>query len=406
MRVLTVVGLALVGSATALQAQHSHQLEVGGFGTYTHYDPIRGMNAQAGGGARLGYFLNEYFGLEVTFDMASPFFPTGTGTAVAQGSGNLIINSGGEHNILYVLGGYTRYREGGYTPYVWLNEAHGAIGDRIFFGNHVALRLEGGVYYSLTAPPLATKKMLNYQGSAGLSFFLGGGGRERRERPEISKQTRDSIIAAGGTPPPVEKPSRQRFVETGANWAHQWFWGGQAGVMLLKTDEGTSAEPTFGGHWLITGKKTALYVAYEQVFSLSDRHATILEPNGTIEPSNVSFKNVRRIMMGAVAFPAQRQIQPFAGAGFAIMEILSPVTTCTNCTLAEAQILQNEADAAGTKAFFWLMGGLEARQGRLTLFGHYIFTSAPSGFLIHGNTHTFQGGLRYSLGTAKEEVTD
>ena len=174
MRVLTVVGLALVGSVGTLQAQHAHQVEFGGFGTYTRWDPVIAFNSHAGGGVRLGYFLNEYFGLEAALDMASPFNTAGNGTNMTQGTFNLAINSGGEHNILYVLGGYTRYRQGGYSPYIWLNSVHGAVGDRIFFGSHVALRLEGGVYYSLTAQPGSTKNPLNYQGSAGLSFFLGG----------------------------------------------------------------------------------------------------------------------------------------------------------------------------------------------------------------------------------------
>jgi len=41
-----------------------------------------------------------------------------------------------------------------------------------------------------------------------------------------------------------------------------------------------SFEPTFGGHWLITGKRTALYAAFEQSFFISPRHVTIVEPSG------------------------------------------------------------------------------------------------------------------------------
>src|SRR2546426_2813881 len=32
--------------------------------------------------------------------------------------------------------------------------------------------------------------------------------------------------------------------------------------------------------------------------SLSDRHTTIIEPDGTIEPGNVAFHDMRRIMVG------------------------------------------------------------------------------------------------------------
>ena len=51
-------------------------------------------------------------------------------------------------------------------------------------------------------------------------------------------------------------------------------------------------------------------------------------------------------------------------------------------------------------------GGVDIKQGRLALYGHYILTSSARGFLIQGTTHTFQGGIRYSLGSSKEGVTE
>ena len=313
--------------------------------------------------------------------------------------------------ILYVIGGYTRSRWGGYAPHVWLNEVHGGIGDRIFLGSRVALRLEARAYYAPGDQYLASgKSPLDFTGSAGLSLFLfgHGGGGERPEAPPIPKEKRDSIIAAGGTlPPPETRPSRKVFVGSGVDWQRQWFWGAQAGILIFKTDvDGLSAEPTFGGHWLITAKKTAMYVAYEQSFFLTDRHATIIEPNGTIEPGNVAFRSLRRLMMGVLAFPVQKALQPYGGGGFAIMEILNPTTTCAGCTISNAALVQQAADNAGTKAFFWWMGGLDVRQGRLALYGHYIMTSSARGFLINGVTHTVQGGIRYSFGSSREDVSD
>jgi opacity protein-like surface antigen len=414
MRVLTIVGLALACAVASASAQHGNQIEFGGFGTYTRYDPVYALDQQFGGGGRLGFFLGEYFGLEVDANMATPIHQAGAfigqGAPRLRGSASLLINSGGEHNILYVIGGYTRTRLGGYSPYGWLNQVHGGIGDRIFFGSRVALRLEARVYY---APgdqySGAGKSPLDYSGSAGLSLFLfghhGGGG---REAPAIPKQTRDSIIAAGGTLPPQEaKPSRKVFVGSGANWQRQWFWGAQAGALIFKTDfDGISAEPTFGGHWLITAKRTAMYAAYEQSFFITDRHATIIEPNGTIEPGNVAFRGMRRLMMGVLAFPVQKAVQPYGGGGFAIMEILNPTTTCTGCTISSAALVQQAADNASTKAFFWWMAGIDVRQGRLGLYGHYILTSSARGFLINGVTHTVQGGIRYSFGSSREDVSE
>ncbi len=408
MRVQTIVGVALVGGVTALSAQHGHQLEFTGFGTFTRFDPMWNLADRVGYGGRLGYFLNDYFGLEVGAGQTNAIPKTGgASTPVRPGDVSLLLNSGGQHNVLYVLAGWSRLSIGSVPPYAFgFDAAHGAIGDRIFLGYHLALRLEGGVYYDLSTQPGIPKPPLNYVGSAGLSILLGGRAPGRAETPEIPKAKRDSIVAAGGTIP-TEKPSGKTFLAAGTSWLHQWFWGGQAGVMVFNTAyDGFSAEPTFGGHWLITAKKTALYVGYEQSFFLSARHATILEPNGVVEPGNVAFKSLRRIMMGVLAFPVQKALQPYGGGGFAIVEILNPVTTCSGCTLSDAISVQNAAESYGTKAFFWWMGGIDVRQGRLSLYGHYILTSSAKTFLIDGVTHTFQGGLRYSFGTSREDITE
>jgi len=116
---------------------------------------------------------------------------------------------------------------------------------------------------------------------------------------------------------------------------------------------------------------------------------------------------MRRIMVGVLAFPAQKRVEPFGGGGFALMQLLNPQVTCSSCTtLSQFSQMQDEADAAASKAFFWWMGGIDIKQGRLALYGHYILTSSARGFLLQGTTHTFQGGIRYSMGTAKEGVSE
>ncbi len=263
-----------------------------------------------------------------------------------------------------------------------------------FSGTALALRLEARGFYTPGDPVgNGVTNALDFTGSAGLSVFLFGKGSGQAKPQPISQATKDSIIAAGGTlPPETPEPTRKVFVKSGVGWQRQWFWGAQAGVLSFNTDvDGFSAEPTFGGHWLITAKKTAMYVSYEQSFFLSDRHATITHPNGTIEPGNVAFDGVRRIMMGVLAFPVQKAVQPFGGVGFAIMEVLDPMATCTGCTAGDLAIVQNAADDAATKAFFWWMGGVDVRQGRLSLYGHYILTQAGPR-VPHRGRHTHGAG--------------
>ncbi len=192
------------------------------------------------------------------------------------------------------------------------------------------------------------------------------------------------------------------------DWNFQWFWGGQGGVFYYKTNfQPYYFDPVAGGHWLITAKRTALYAAYEQAWFLTDARATIVEPSGTVNPGNVSFHDMRRLMFGVLAFPVQKPIEPFLGGGFALMEVLNPIVTCGTCaTDAEFAQIQGEADADASKAFFWWMGGLDIKVGRLALFGHYVVTSSAKSFLIQSTTHTFEGGLRVGLGGSKEGITE
>src|SRR2546422_4028675 len=103
MRVLSMLGTVLACGATALSAQRSHRIELGGFGTYTRYDPLFGLERQFGGGSRLGFFLTNNIGVEVdgSVTRAAPT-PGGPTTHVRVRSASLGIHSRGPH----LLGGH------------------------------------------------------------------------------------------------------------------------------------------------------------------------------------------------------------------------------------------------------------------------------------------------------------
>jgi hypothetical protein len=408
MRVVTVIAVLLVGGAATLSAQHRLQFEIGGFAGYTRFDRAFQLENQIGGGGRIAFWITNWLGIEGDglYQRARPK-AGGANVPVWFGSGSIVLNFGSEKSF-YILGGYSAmdfnssgvggFRDAG---------VHGAFGDRIYISDRAALRLEARAYYAPTTQALGAAKWAGHLvGTAGLSVFLGSQHREETY-PEIPKEKRDSIVATGGKVPEARPRGGPTYEQRSSDWQHKWYWGGQAGIMVFRTNfDSYSFEPTFGGHWLITGKRTALYASFEQSLFISPRHVTIIEPNGSVNPGNVRFNNLRRIMVGVLAFPAQLRVEPFAGGGFAIMEALNVTSSCSSCTGAQAAQLQDQADRAATKAFFWWMGGIDIKQGRLALYGHYILTSAAANFLIQGTTHTFQGGVRYSFGSAKEGVTD
>jgi OmpA-OmpF porin, OOP family len=168
--------LCLAAIPTVGFAQHTHQFEIGAFGSFTRYDRAFRLDNQIGGGGRLGYFFSPAIGveLELGYQQPSPL-AGGTNTALSLGSASLVLNMGGDRNLFYLLGGYSRLTFGDNPGYSFTDNAvHGAIGDRMFFGDRVALRIEGRAIYSPTSSFPGTSTWAGHiVGSAGLSIFTG-----------------------------------------------------------------------------------------------------------------------------------------------------------------------------------------------------------------------------------------
>jgi len=370
-------------AASPAVAQKAQNIEFGAFGAYWRFDQSFLIKNGFGGGARIGYNLSDRIGLEITGDYVAT-----TNTAATQDvninalGANLVYNFPmGDKTTLLISGGYARIVYGPDPPYDFTQHmVAGGLGFRQFVGHHVAVRGDVRAQYRPDNPFYSNAFTGHVQGSLGASYFF--------------------------------IPPQQGH---GFNTNFQWYWGAQGGAFASKTNvQPMVYDPIIGGHWLIKSRRTALYVAYEQSFFLSEATAVIQDPNSTnsaVGPGfrDVNFSDVRRFMFGVVAFPAQKVIEPFAGAGFALQQVLNPIPDCSTqtCNLSEATEAQDRAEEAASKAFFWLMGGLQINySSKLNVFAHYILTSGAANFLLESNTHTLQGGIRYSLGSSKEGITE
>jgi len=374
-----VVGVAIAVSPAA--AQRSDNLEFSGFGSVWRFDRAFDLATRPGGGVRVGYNLSDRVGLEVVGDYVKTFNRTTLADVSVQAlSANLVLTFPmGKRSTVYATGGVTRAIFG--LPYDFTeNMVDGGVGARMFLGRRVALRVDGRAMYTPNTKLPGGTWGGQVVGSAGLSYFF--------------------------------VPPQQGH---GYNKLYQWYWGAQGGAFVYKTNlQPYYYDPIIGGHWLITARRTALYVAYEQSLFLTDAQAVIFDPASSgctsipgAQCRDVTFHDMRRLMFGVLAFPAQKVIEPFAGGGFALMQALDPIVDCTGCTNAEFAAADDRAHEAASKAFFWVMGGLQINYStKLNVFAHYLSTSSAAGFLIQGNTHTLQGGIRYSLGTSKEGVTE
>ena len=198
MRARTLLVPCLLAMPALGAAQHTHQFEMGAFGSYTRYDQAFSLDKQIGGGGRLGYFFSPAVGIELDVGFQQPS-PTNGGAAagLTLGGGSLVFNFGNQKNLFYILGGYSRLSFANNPAYTFDDNAvHGAIGDRIFLSERVALRLEGRALYApKTNYPNGTWAG-HIVASAGLSIFTGPSSFKDTDQDGIT----DKSDTCAGTP--------------------------------------------------------------------------------------------------------------------------------------------------------------------------------------------------------------
>jgi hypothetical protein len=380
-RLVLLVGFVTLVAAPAA-AQRSQNIEFGGFGSWWRFDRSFFIQNGFGAGARISYNWSDRVSFEVTGDYIQTTNLAATQDInVSTISGALVLNFPmSERVTLFASGGYSHMVFGKDPPYDFTQSlVNGGLGFRAFVARHVALRGDIRAQYRPDNPFFSNAFTGQVQASLGASYFF--------------------------IPPQQGR---------GFNTNFQWYWGAQGGFLLSKTNVQPYAyDPIVGGHWLITARRTALYLAYEQAIFLTDAQAVIFDPassNSSVGPGfrDVTFKDVRRLMFGVLAYPTQKIIEPFGGGGFALVQVLSPTVDCSSCaTLGEAVEAQDRVLDQSSRAFFWIMGGLQINySSRLNVFAHYLLTSSAANFLLESNTHTIQGGIRLSLGTSKEGITE
>jgi hypothetical protein len=189
-------------------------------------------------------------------------------------------------------------------------------------------------------------------------------------------------------------------------WHDQWFWGAQGGVTRFKTaTAGWESAFAFGGHWLITGTRMGLYLSYDQLL-YDSATSVITDPSSGTGARTVQFDNGRYIQADLLAMPLQGNLQFVLGAGITIHNISDASVQGTFATAADHEFSQALAEDAATRAFFNVIGGFNLMVGsRLGVFANYQFISSARDFLVTSEQHAFWGGLRYSFGGRREEVT-
>jgi hypothetical protein len=196
----------------------------------------------------------------------------------------------------------------------------------------------------------------------------------------------------------------------------QWYIGGHGGILNFETIEGRHTIPTFGGHLLITARRTGLLLSVDEGIGSDEVGVytvqTISSTNTVVGQQAVAagFKDLRKYSATLLAFPIKGPATPYFGIGVGILH--------TSGNTPDDSFTKG----IGSTGFGSFVGGLNFRVSRLSAFGQYQITTGPVeqesvqrfsdgsrtvafGNLFKGPTHTFTAGLRFGLGNARERST-
>lgn len=185
----------------------------------------------------------------------------------------------------------------------------------------------------------------------------------------------------------------------------RWYVGGAAGVLGFETPSQTRAwVPSAGAQLLVVAKRTGLLLSVDEAFGSGELSG--FADNGTTSGiRDVQFDRIRRYGATLVGYPVRGPTQPYLGLGFGLIQVVNPKPQGFFPSPLAADSIKRETDQRSTDGFASLVAGVQFRVGTAMVFGQYQITTSPAGgHLLRGPSHAFTGGIRLSLGHAKEGV--
>ncbi len=188
---------------------------------------------------------------------------------------------------------------------------------------------------------------------------------------------------------------------------YRWYVGGQAGMTIFETQTQTAgAIFTGGAHLLVTAKRTGVLLSVDEAVA-RDQSTSYADPTVLGGSRQVLFNDLRKYTLAVLAFPFKSVAQPYFGVGVGYLHTVTEKPQGTFGSPTAADTAATLANRLGGYGFGTAIGGVQVRVNRFMIFGQYQITSGPSkGKLLVGATHTFMGGVRVGLGSAREGVDD
>jgi hypothetical protein len=196
-----------------------------------------------------------------------------------------------------------------------------------------------------------------------------------------------------------------------------WSIGAQGGLLNFRTPAQTRGSIPMGGvHMLVMAKRTGLLLSAEHGFEENQAGGLDFfteDSTGAVIASGgvpYTFDGVRKYSAMLVLFPLRSaNLRPYLGVGVGILHT-------TGNSPDDAGV-----SAAASTGFGSGLAGLELSVGGVSVFGQYQATTTGAFFQerfadgentttvfgrgFSGPTHTFAAGIRFSLGSGRDDFT-
>jgi|GEM_PF-451059 len=197
----------------------------------------------------------------------------------------------------------------------------------------------------------------------------------------------------------------------------RWYIGGQVGVFTFVTPTQTRTSVfSVGGNVLVKAKRTGLLISVDEGITA----ACLSKINGTCQQTSsyldttaangvrqVIFHDTRQWSFVLTAFPVGNQVQPYIGAGFALVQTVKEYPQGSFTSPGNQDSVQTQAQKRGSYGAGTALLGVQGRLSWVSLFAQVQVSTTPGNdkLLAGGPPILFSGGVRFRLGSSREGIT-
>jgi len=202
---------------------------------------------------------------------------------------------------------------------------------------------------------------------------------------------------------------------------NQWYFGGQGGIMLFETPTQTrGAIPMVGGHVFVNLRKVGLLLQVQEGLG-SKETSSYFDNTAPNSRRTVTFNDIRMYNAMIIALPWRSAVQPYLGAGVALIHAVHPSPGGFFATDSAKFVAQSVAEHLGGYGAASFLFGVQFRVDRFAVFGQaQIWTTQSNetvysrefgtidgqGRLFQGPVQTLTAGLRIGLGSVRKETAN